>query len=102
MPTCENCGQKWTWKKVVLQTVKFKNNATCPYCGTTQYIVPKSRKLTGIFGYIPAFLVIMLTLVLDLDGLGIIVLTATLMIVFLALYPFIIKLSNKDTMRNFE
>ncbi|ANU27029.1 TIGR04104 family putative zinc finger protein [Planococcus versutus] len=101
MSTCENCGQKWTWRSIVWQTVKFKNNGTCPYCGATQYIVPKSTKLTRIVGYIPAFLIILLTLVLDLDGLGIILLAVTLMLVFLALYPFIIKLSNTDNMRNF-
>lgn len=100
MPNCENCGQKWTWKTVVLKTLKFKSKATCPYCGTTQYIVAKSRKLTGIFGYIPAFLIIVLTLVLDLDGLGIFLLAVVLMITFLGLYPFIIKLSNTDNMSN--
>ncbi|ANU21968.1 TIGR04104 family putative zinc finger protein [Planococcus donghaensis] len=98
MPNCENCGQKWPWKTVVKNTMKFTNKAKCPYCEKTQYLKPKSRKLTAIFSYIPTLLIIALTLILDLDGWGIFLLAAALMIVFLGLYPFMTKLSNDDQM----
>ncbi|KAA0954978.1 TIGR04104 family putative zinc finger protein [Planococcus kocurii] len=102
MPTCENCGQKWPWKTGVKNTVKFRNKAKCPYCEKTQYLIPKSRKLTAISSYMPALLIIALTLILDLDGLGIFFLATALMLVFLGLYPFMMKLSNDDPMSTYK
>lgn len=96
MPSCENCGRKWKWKTIVLKTLKLTNKVNCPYCGKTQYIVPKSRKVTGIYSFLPAFLIITLSLVLDLGVLGVILLAPTLMIIFLGCYPFLMKLSNED------
>ncbi len=100
MPNCEKCGRKWPWKTIAWQTIKFKNHGICPHCGAIQYMVPKSTKLTRVIGYMPAFLIILLALVLDLDGLGIILLAALLMSVFFAIYPFLTKLSTKDHFKN--
>ncbi|ANU14464.1 hypothetical protein B481_0223 [Planococcus halocryophilus Or1] len=102
MPICENCGQKWPWKTVVKNTVKLTNKAKCPYCEKNQYLIPKSRRLTGIFSYIPAFLIITLTLFLDLNGIGIFLLAIALMIVFLGLYPFMMKLSNDEQLPTYK
>lgn len=102
MPTCENCSQKWPWKTVVKNTVKLTNKAECLYCEKAQYLIPKSRKLTAIYSYIPALLIITLTLVLDLDGLGIFLLAAALLILFLGLYPFMMKLSNDEQLPTYK
>ena len=96
MPSCENCGRKWKWTAIVLKTLKLTNKVNCPYCKKTQYIIPKSRKTTGIFSFLPAFLIITSSLVFDLDVLGVLLLAAALIIVFLGFYPFLMKLSSED------
>ncbi|ANU09595.1 hypothetical protein BBH88_04410 [Planococcus antarcticus DSM 14505] len=96
MPSCENCGQKWKWKTIVLKTLKLTNKVNCPYCGKTQYIVPKSRKITGIYSFLPLFVIILSNLIFELEVRDVILLTATLLIVALGLYPFLMKLSNED------
>ena len=98
MPNCENCGQQWKWKTIVLKTLKLTNKVNCPYCGKAQYIVPKSRKITGIFSFLPAFLIIVSGMIFDLGVWDIILLAAALIIVFLSLYPFLMKLSNENKM----
>lgn len=102
MPNCESCGQAWSWKTVVKKTMKLTNQAKCPYCKKTQYLIPKSRKLTAIYSYIPAFLIITLSLVLDLNGWGIFLLAAALLIMFLALYPFMVKLSTDEQLPTYD
>ena len=96
MPNCENCGQKWQWKTIVLNTLKLTNKVSCPYCGKTQYIVPKSRKISGISSFLPALIIILSTLIFDLEVGGIFSLAAAIIIVFLGLYPFLVKLSNEN------
>lgn len=96
MPNCENCGQKWQWKTIVLKTLKLTNKVNCPYCGKTQYIVPKSKKQNAIFSFLPAFLIIALSNIFDLGVLGVVLLAAGLLTAALSLYPFIMKLSNED------
>lgn len=96
MPNCDNCGRKWKWKTIVLKTLKLTNKVNCSYCGKTQYIVPKSRKTTGIFSFLPAFLIILSSLIFDLEVLDVVLLAALLIIVFLGCYPFLIKLSSED------
>ena len=96
MPSCENCGRKWKWKTIVLKTLKLTNKVNCPYCGKTQYLVPKSRKKTAIFSFLPVLLLMSANLIFDLEVLGIILLTPTLLVVALSLYPFLMKLSSED------
>lgn len=96
MPNCENCGRKWTWKMIVLKTLKFTNKANCPYCGETQYIVARSRKKTAIFSFLPAFIIIMSALIFDLDGWDLLLLTPTLILASLLVYPFFMKLSKEN------
>ena len=95
MPSCKNCGQKWKWQTIVLETLKLTNKVNCPYCSKTQYLVPKSKKMTGIFSYLPVFLIIMSTFIFDLENQEIFMLAAAIIIVFLGFYPFLMKLSNE-------
>ncbi|MGH2316333.1 TIGR04104 family putative zinc finger protein [Planococcus sp. SE5232] len=96
MPNCENCGRQWKWKTIVLNTLKFTNKVNCPYCGKAQYIVPKSRKQNALFSFLPAFLIIVVTLIFDLEVLGTFLLVPALIFIFLGIYPFLTKLSNED------
>ncbi|MBT2571106.1 TIGR04104 family putative zinc finger protein [Planococcus sp. ISL-110] len=96
MPSCENCGRKWQWKAIVLKTLKLTNKVNCPYCGKPQYIIPKSRKKTAVFSFLPAFLIISSGRIFDLGVLGVILLAAILLIGTLSLYPFFMKLSSED------
>lgn len=96
MPNCENCGQRWKWKTLALKTLKLTNKVNCPFCGKAQYIIPKSRKKTAIFSFLPAFLILTSGWVFDLSVLGVILLAAILLVVTLGLYPFLMKLSNED------
>lgn len=96
MPNCENCGRKWEWKTIALKTFKLTNKVNCPFCGKAQYFVPKSRKVTGIFTFLPAFLILASGQIFDLNVLGIVLLAATLLIVTLAFYPFLMKLCNDN------
>lgn len=95
-PNCENCGQKWTWKRIVLKTLKFTNKANCPYCGEAQYIVARSRKKTAIFSFLPAFIIIISALIFDLDGRDLMLLTPMLILLSLFVYPFFMKLSKEN------
>ncbi|MDQ0429396.1 CXXC-20-CXXC protein [Planomicrobium stackebrandtii] len=96
MPSCENCGRKWTWKRIVLKTLKLTNKANCPYCGQTQYIVAKSRKVTRIYSFLPAFIIIVSAMIFDLDGWDILLLTPMLILMALFVYPFFMKLSKDN------
>lgn len=96
MPNCENCGQQWKWKTIVLKTLKLTNKVNCPFCGKAQYLVPKSRKATGIFSFLPTFLIIFFSVVFDLDVLEVFLFAGILILVFLGFYPFLMKLSNEN------
>ncbi|MBD8014478.1 MULTISPECIES: TIGR04104 family putative zinc finger protein [Planococcus] len=96
MPNCENCGRKWQWKTIVSKTLKLTNKVTCPYCGKPQYIVPKSRVLTGFFSFLPTFIIIMIGMVFDINVWQVLLSAAGLLLVFLAIYPFTMKLASED------
>ena len=96
MPNCENCGRKWQWKTIVSKTLKLTNKVDCPYCGKPQYIVPKSRVTSGVLNFLPAFLIITMGMVFDINVLQVFLSAAGLLLVFLAIYPFTMKLASED------
>ncbi|MCH4825401.1 TIGR04104 family putative zinc finger protein [Planococcus halocryophilus] len=100
MPTCENCGQKWPWKKIVSNTFKLTNKANCPYCGTTQYIVVKSKPATAILNFLPAFLIITVGMIFDISVPQVLMFAVVLVIIFLIIYPFTFNLSSDEKTLN--
>lgn len=68
MAKCSKCNYKWSWKEVM--AVGFSNKGKiCPYCHTKQYISLDTQKWLTL-GF--------------------------LSLVFIAIFPFLIKLSDKD------
>ncbi|MEC2158493.1 TIGR04104 family putative zinc finger protein [Virgibacillus halodenitrificans] len=92
MPTCQNCGKKWTWK----QTVKtlFRLKKCCPYCGKKQYESASSRRRTSAFLLIPLVL-LPINAWFEFSVGMVLLLAIPLYIILLGLYPFILKLSNE-------
>lgn len=91
MPTCQSCGEKWTWK----QTIKTLFRLKCPYCGKRQYESASSRKKSGLFVLISLVLV-PINAWLDFS-IGIaLILISIITIIIIGLLPFILKLSNKE------
>lgn len=101
MPNCENCGRKWQWKAMVSKTLKLTNKVTCPYCEKKQYIVPKSRAVSGVFNFLPAFLIITMGMVFDINVMEVLLSAVGLLLVFLSIYPFTMKLSSEEKSQTF-
>ncbi|WP_249869100.1 TIGR04104 family putative zinc finger protein [Oceanobacillus saliphilus] len=91
MPTCQSCGEKWTWGQTIKNIFRLK----CPYCGKRQYESASSRKNSGLFALIP-LLILPLNVWLDFSiGTAsiLIVIIAAIIIVFI---PFILEISNEE------
>lgn len=68
MAKCANCQQKWSAKDV-LAIAFSKDGKACPNCNEQQYIASNMLNMMTVLGYIS--------------------------IVFIVLFPFLIKLSSK-------
>lgn len=91
MPTCKNCGEKWTWK----QTIKTLFRLKCPYCGIKQYESASSRIRGSIFMLIPLIL-LPVNALLEITMSTAFILAVVLVFLIFGLYPFILKLSNEQ------
>ncbi|WP_077621832.1 TIGR04104 family putative zinc finger protein [Sediminibacillus massiliensis] len=91
MPTCQNCGEKWTWK----QTIKTILKLNCPYCGRRQYESASSRRRSGLFALIPLVL-LPFNAWLDFSIGNALILPIVIAFLILVVYPFILKLSNEE------
>ncbi len=91
LPTCQNCGEKWTWKQTIKTLFKLK----CPHCHVKQYESASSRKQGAIFGLIP---LILLPIIIGFEFTmsTTLIFAVVLVILIFALYPFILKLSNQQ------
>ena len=68
MPSCTNCNYKWKTKDICLLGFS-KEGKDCPNCGVKQYISSKTQRIFYL-GY--------------------------LSLIFIMIFPFIVKLSDKD------
>lgn len=92
MPTCKNCGEKWTWKQKIKTLFKLR----CPYCGEKQYESASSRQKNGIFGVVIPLILLPVVVWFDISvGVAFILAIITATIIF-GLYPFTLKLSNEE------
>ncbi|WP_010093869.1 TIGR04104 family putative zinc finger protein [Ornithinibacillus scapharcae] len=92
MPICQKCEEKWNW----IQTIKTLFRLKCPYCKQKQYESASSRVRSGMVTL--TFLVVILPLnsLLDVSfGMGLVI-GIIMVILILALYPFILTLSNEE------
>lgn len=96
MPTCQNCGQQWSWKKSFKKYMKFNHGMECPHCGEIQYVTSKSRGEAGVFSFLPIVILIFSDLFFDLSIPVYILLAVVLFGISLMLYPFKMELTSKD------
>ncbi|WP_404452799.1 hypothetical protein LG329_01400 [Virgibacillus necropolis] len=47
MPTCQKCQRTWSSKATIRTMFTFRMRLKCPYCGETQFLAAKSRKLSS-------------------------------------------------------
>lgn len=52
MPTCQNCGHKWSWKQTFKRSFVLSDGMTCPYCEEKQYITASARKRSTLMVFI--------------------------------------------------
>ena len=96
MPTCQNCGQQWSYKMALKKYIKTNHGMPCPCCGKTQYMTKKSRNQSGFVSILPLFILIFSDLMFDLSILGFILLAVVLLIAIIALSPYKIELTSED------
>lgn len=95
MPTCQQCGQEWTWKETLKATFTLSHVLHCPYCKQKQFITSTAKKKLNMLNFIIP-LTLLLFLFIDVAlifKLGMLFGIGGLIIV---LYPFLIQLTNDD------
>lgn len=94
MPTCQSCGEKWSWFGTMKKIIKCSKRMNCNHCGEVQYQSKNSLNKMTFYSLSP-LLIIFFDAVFNLP------LTYTLVFaipfVFLILFtlPFFLKLTNK-------
>ncbi|MCJ1907700.1 TIGR04104 family putative zinc finger protein [Planococcus ruber] len=96
MPTCQNCGQQWSWKNAFQKYIKLNKGMECPHCGEIQYVTSKSRKQSSAYSIPPLLILIFSNLLFDLSIPVYIMLAAVLFAATLVFYPFKMELTSKD------
>ncbi|WP_051302570.1 TIGR04104 family putative zinc finger protein [Salibacterium aidingense] len=91
MPTCQNCGEKWTW----VHSFFFVQGKPCPYCGKKQYANRRSRKIFFLISFIIPMPVLLPAFVDVSPLVSLSVLIGTFLLCS-GSYPFLLKLSNKE------
>ncbi|WP_174612858.1 TIGR04104 family putative zinc finger protein [Virgibacillus ihumii] len=92
MPTCQNCGNEWSWKQTIKTLFKLK----CPHCGEKQYESASSRRWGGMFVLIPLLLIMPVNIWLEMPIVVAILLVIIFLLIMFSTYPFILKLSNEE------
>ncbi len=91
MPICQSCNKKWTW----IQTIKRMFRLKCPYCGSKQYESAPSRKKGSLF-ILFVLLPLPINILLDLSISMAFIIAIIVALIIFSLYPFVLKLSNKE------
>ena len=93
MPTCQNCGRKWSWKDTITQVFRIK--LRCPYCKVVQFLSAKSRVRASLL-YLPVLIIQFFLLTFHLSYSSIIGIDVILLALATVHMPFIYKLSNEE------
>ena len=86
MPTCQNCGRKWSWKDTITQVFRIK--LRCPNCEGVQYLSAKSRVRASLL-YLPVLIIQFFLLTLHLSYSSIIGINVILLALATVHMPFI-------------
>lgn len=95
MPICQKCKNKWSWRETVKKTFTIDQAMKCPYCGEKQYTSSKTRKWGLLFSMLP-LLPLLLNIFLDISLLMMMGLIIGSGILYICLYPFVLKLFNQE------
>ena len=95
MPVCTNCNNSWSWIEVVKKSFILKNSLTCLHCGAEQYPTARTKKMTSLISFCGLTLIMGMNIFLGPSWVFFFALLL-LFLIFLATYPFILKLSNKE------
>ena len=93
MPVCMNCNKTWSWKEVVKKSFTLKNSITCSHCGEEQYPTSRTKKMTSLISFGGLTIIMGMNIFLGPSWLFFFALLL-LYPIFIATYPFILKLSN--------
>ena len=96
MPICENCNNKWSWKQTIKKTTTLNPTMTCPYCGEKQYQTQESKWKIGVLTPI-ILLPLLIQSFFDVPGALLLSLIPILAVLVVLLYPFLVKLSSKES-----
>ncbi len=96
MPTCQNCGHKWSWKMTLKKSFTLSNEMKCPVCGVTQFATAKSRKRMSLLSFIIAPSLILSSHFFNFSIETVILIAVLLFGVVLVVYPFLYELSNEE------
>ncbi|WP_368652468.1 TIGR04104 family putative zinc finger protein [Ornithinibacillus sp. 4-3] len=95
MPTCQYCGQKWSWKQTFKQTFRLDNRMTCSCCGKKQYLTKRARLKSTFIPFSMVTLVMISNLVFGPSYIAFFILLCLLPL-FLGIYPFFVELSKEE------
>lgn len=95
MPTCMNCGRKWSWLNSLKKISSFRKSMKCSHCGEIQYQSSSSRNVTSLLVLLP-IITIPISALFNLNLIHILLFNLSLFAVVILLIPYFLKLSNKD------
>lgn len=93
MPSCQNCGRKWSWKQTFKKSFTLDTGMICPYCEKKQSIAKGTRIKTALFTFIAITLVTVGSLLYG-PSIVFVYIMIGLIPFFLVLYPFWVELRN--------
>ena len=95
MPTCKNCGRKWSWFDSIKKLLRFRKKMKCNHCGEIQYQSTSSRNTTSLFVLFP-IITIPFSVLFNLSPTSVLLLELAIIVVVILLMPFFLKLTDKD------
>lgn len=93
MPTCQNCGKKWSWFDSIKKLLTFRKSMKCNHCGKIQYQSASSRNITSLLVLFP-IITIPFSIMFNLSLASALLLELALILVVLFVIPLFLKLTN--------
>ncbi|WYP27253.1 TIGR04104 family putative zinc finger protein [Alkalihalobacillus sp. FSL W8-0930] len=95
MPTCNHCGAQWTWWQTLKRSFTISPGMPCPKCEKEQFVTKRSKKKSGLLGFIFPLMLPIVTM-LQVPVMLILFIYPSLFLLLISLYPFLIEFSNEE------
>lgn len=95
MPTCQNCGHKWSWTKTWKLSLTLDHGMICPNCGKKQYVTNRTRKMNAVMTLVITTLMLLVNIIFGSAPVLFIVLIVVFLL-YIGLYPLWLELSNEE------